>query len=888
MRTRAFTILFLFFAIVNLFEDEAKPWGPITHMTILDDVLKDSRLNQDVRKVLQENLKHAKGGATGPDMYYFFDKRYSDIAHYCSPGDYARRMLDMAKKDGDPKKIAFTYGWMIHVATDAIGHKWVNSEAGGEYNPNNPEIVSAHSNIEQSIDKKNLLDHGQQVTDPETGAILYYYYNTDIDSPDIFNFKVFSNFFGCRENAPTADLGEAAENIAQLVYNAYPFWILSKDENQFNTAEYQDAYQNSISEAIRALNSAGGTLMNWDLDTGQAPYDDYGNPNQNYGGNQKCKDYGQLNDCGPVTKSTPGGDYPDDTVSVSTGTNISETVSLDSLYRLAAKKGKLWTLWLKALQDANAEYEGLPPEASPEQRQDELEKIFALIDKLNDPFKYREFVVNNPQLSSEILEVPDIAVLENGYFEEMTNLITKNHEPVRTVSIGFSPNILGNHPVLLIPSGGLYGLENSEIFRASLDEYVKNGGTLIVFAQQHGYEFLVLPVPQEEDSSYNKIGGYGWSEDQSCFVNAAYIETWHQMLAGQSKSTPSFHMDGYFTNYPSNSTVLLRRTANGQPALLMYEYGQGRVIVTSMYSDHALKLNQASSEEIALIRDMISWAKKPDELPEAKPGETVSASVEAANVTTNDASSVRLSVYNPDRTTLLSEQTVNISIPAGQTATIPVIFTTTQISTLGIYHIDYTLLDASGRIIQPQTETDSGRFVVSDPPKTGGPDKSIWLSVTTSSQEVLFGTPFDYMMHIYNNTDQIQNLKITMFFMHTFRSHNWSVVANPNSETTISGTDIFLDIKMSENMRFILYDQLYNTIATNDLNFRGKYPNIALTVNTDKIAYNRGETGKLNIDLKNNTPSSCESDLWIYVTDPKNTEIFSDIKSIAAPPSFQP
>ena len=121
------------------------------------------------------------------------------------------------------------------------------------------------------------------------------------------------------------------------------------------------------------------------------------------------------------------------------------------------------------------------------------------------------------------------------------------------------------------------------------------------------------------------------------------------MLSGQSKSTPNINVDGYFTDYPSNATVLLRRTANGQPDLLMYEHGQGRVIVTSMYSDFALKQNQAFSEEIALIRDIISWAKKPDQLPEIKPGESVSVSVSVTNNTTNDASSVKLLIYNPDR-----------------------------------------------------------------------------------------------------------------------------------------------------------------------------------------------------------------------------------------------
>ncbi len=38
----------------------------------------------------------------------------------------------------------------------------------------------------------------------------------------------------------------------------------------------------------------------------------------------------------------------------------------------------------------------------------------------------------------------------------------------------------------------------------------------------------------------------------------------------------------------------LRRTTNGQPAMLMYQYGNGYVIVTTMYSDWAYGHSQAS------------------------------------------------------------------------------------------------------------------------------------------------------------------------------------------------------------------------------------------------------------------------------------------------------
>lgn len=98
-----------------------------------------------------------------------------------------------------------------------------------------------------------------------------------------------------------------------------------------------------------------------------------------------------------------------------------------------------------------------------------------------------------------------------------------------------------------------------------LDEYVKRGGTVICFAQQHGYEYQALPTPDGKP-----ISGYGWTEDISCISNSVSIEQYHQMLASQTRLTPSLNVDGYFMDYPDDATILLRRTANGQPAVLMY------------------------------------------------------------------------------------------------------------------------------------------------------------------------------------------------------------------------------------------------------------------------------------------------------------------------------
>jgi len=890
MKIKISAILYVLCALL-CFENNAIGWGGITHMTILDDVLKNPRLDPSVKKILEENLKYAKGGSTGPDMSYFSGEQYANMAHYCSPKDLARKMLLMAKTNGNPKEIAYAYGWMIHVASDSSGHPWVNTMVGEEYNPRKPEVVKAHQNIELCVDKLNYIAHGTVVNTPY--GPYYVYDRRNIDVPKRFLKKAYEWEYGCSENAPGALRGELAENLQQGLYNIEPSIFSIMDTQKCNTTEFQIAYQESIDRAVDALNSGGRTLKNWDLDTGKAIGDD------GYSGDQKCDEYGKLKDCGAAKNSSPGKDHSDDTVSVNDYDNGIETSTLDSIYRLSSKKGKKWTLWLKSLENANTEYGNLPSDTSPELRQEKLGKISVLLNQLDDPSNWREFSNNNPQFYDEIEEIPDIAVLENGYFEEMTNLINRSHEPVRTVSINLSPTIVESQPVLVIPSGGLYGLEKSKVFKASLDEYARNGGTLIVFGQQHGYEFSVLPVPQEADGTYKRVGGYGWSEDQSCHYASCFIETWHQMLSGQSNATPSINVDGYFTDYPSNSSVLLRRTANGQPDLLMYEYGQGRVIVTSMYSDFASTQYQAFNEEIALIRDMISWAKKPAQLPEIRPGQSVSVSMSMINNTTNDASSVKLLIYNPDRTTLLSEQSVSSSVPAGQSITIPVTYTTNQGSPLGIFHIDYILYDSSGTIIQPQAETDSGRFVVSNPATNPYKPKDLLYSVNISRGYFLPGESIPITVTIWNNSDSDKRLRYYRDYSHSVATFIDEVQVPAHGSTsrdyTLPGISdqVMLWVHFfEENGIPVSYQTSVNApgeswpyVGSGGMTIPVVHPYASATVKTDKALYAKGETVAINVSLQNQIILSWQPSIQIAVHDSRYNKIFEETKAVTLPPS---
>ena len=61
--------------------------------------------------------------------------------------------------------------------------------------------------------------------------------------------------------------------------------------------------------------------------------------------------------------------------------------------------------------------------------------------------------------------------------------------PINDVKLN-GVEIRSNHP-----SGGFFGMESTAMLKASLDEYVKQGGTLIVFAQPRGYHYEAVPTP---------------------------------------------------------------------------------------------------------------------------------------------------------------------------------------------------------------------------------------------------------------------------------------------------------------------------------------------------------------------------------------------------------
>ncbi len=741
----------------------------------------------------------------------------------CSPGGFA----NLSKPERE--KIYDWFGRTLHLIQDMAHPSHANNSA--HIAPSFEDYVNAHwSEIINSSDIQN------KISADEYSNGKYGYYSTGSLN------EIMGDLSNLSKKYPT-------DNVLSL--------LDEMGQKELFTELLMQNVNDLIPEAIKY--SAGYI---------DAMYEYLNNP-QHY--NPDCNR--------PPDIIGPAGDHPDDRFDVSDEFywekefKLTESDLTNLLLRSGMRKGKIGIWFKKQFMETFMEGRSRYKDANQGERDALLAKFEAAKERLE---KRRN------ELEGDWKGAPDIALFTNGLYKPSISLMLKIGEAVSFQDIEFNPDIVKDHPVMLVPSGGFYGLSNSVSVKALLDEYVKNGGVLVSLTQQHGSDWGLLPTPEDAETGLKiPITGYGYQEDQSCQFKSVYIETFHPVLSGFSSSTADIGVDGYFTSYPNNATILLRRTANGQPAMILYPYGKGYVIATTLYTDFALSHSQANTAEINLIQNIISWAKKPDTIPEVKPNESVLVPVAVTNYGDTDASAVKFTVLDPLKK-LVRESIQATSVPAGHTVSIPLPYSLDQKVILGIYHIDYTLLDGQGNMVQPQAETDSGRFVVNTPPRKYSSDKPIWFFVSTSSQEVLFGSPFDYTFHVLNNTDQVRNLTIKTYLGHTGRAHEWTIVAAPNGESTISGTDPFIDsFYFSETMRASLFDESMKQIGYYELSFRGVIPSATSTVRVEKATYGKGQTVSLNTSLTNNKPISWAPEVSLFLTDRRGRKIFEEKKTIS-------
>ncbi|MFH1777704.1 MAG: hypothetical protein ABH952_09145, partial [Candidatus Omnitrophota bacterium] len=487
-----------------------------------------------------------------------------------------------------------------------------------------------------------------------------------------------------------------------------------------------------------------------------------------------------------------------------------------------------------------------------------------------------------------------IAVLKRGFFIPAGELLNSLQEPFEYIYPDFSASIVDKYPILIIPTAGLCGMDNSEFFKAKLQEYVQKGGRLICFTQQYGYEFGALPVTMID--SENVVNGYGWGQDQNCYFNACYINQDHQILSGQADSILTDYVDGYFTKWPDGTSLILSRTKNGMPTLLMYDVGQGKVLATTSYLDWGFKHGQFSDDDRLLMRDMISWLKEAEVLPEYKHGDVVDYNLSIVNNSEDrkDAYAVNIIVKNPDKTAIFSE-TYDLSsvLLPGESQLLPFSYNigNTSISG-GIWEICYALLDEQNSVIQ--TDVCGERFVISITKFYEYSPEKLQMWVVSSGEKVSAGSEVAFSIFLKNNTDtEVRgNIGIGAHEARAEGGRWWVYLDDVNSIVIPAQTQIEIPYNTIINRSSSFYFGLFaEDRPTNTWFLRGAMrwvekgvwvvqPVSDIKLQTDKKTYKREEDVNISVNMSNYCGFDYSFILTLFVADKSGNKVWEQSENI--------
>lgn len=79
-----------------------------------------------------------------------------DILHYRRTGEFAKKLVYRANLEGDPDVQAYAYGYLTHIATDLVGHEYVNEIVGGPYRTHVWRHVTVENFMDSWASKKYL------------------------------------------------------------------------------------------------------------------------------------------------------------------------------------------------------------------------------------------------------------------------------------------------------------------------------------------------------------------------------------------------------------------------------------------------------------------------------------------------------------------------------------------------------------------------------------------------------------------------------------------------------------------------------------------------------------------------------------------------------------
>lgn len=472
-----------------------------------------------------------------------------------------------------------------------------------------------------------------------------------------------------------------------------------------------------------------------------------------------------------------------------------------------------------------------------------------------------------------------LAVFARGFDAELRDFLVEYDQPARTVDIGTSQSALNEFDTLIIPSGGLVGLASLTPFAETLEAYVEQGGTLIVLPQPRGYQFA--PVPGD-------LAGYGWQEDQSCQFSSVAIDEFCSVLSSVAEETPSINVDGYFTDYPANSKILLTRTKNAMPAMLTYDYGEGRVLASAAYTDWAYGHHASNEAGRALLRDIVQWGRHAPNSTVYGPGETIRFSTDVVSYVDMPVDRVRVEFVDPDGGVHPVERRVSIDPLANGSVTVD--YPLPNAPTLGLWEVEYVLVnDTHGDVqrVQRVGQVGVASFDATDDgwQFEGG---NISYSVNSRAERYAYGSNATFTISMHNRDTVEHTVEVAWSYPH----HAWETgepiyglpgVTVPHPDRQLNAT---VTIPAGETATVTdeipvsaPNDRLWATFYRNDTGTReylgrasrgffGFYPTVGLDVDTEQERYEAGDRVGINLSVTNSPVESAE--LAVLIIDPSN------------------
>jgi hypothetical protein len=301
------------------------------------------------------------------------------------------------------------------------------------------------------------------------------------------------------------------------------------------------------------------------------------------------------------------------------------------------------------------------------------------------------------------------------------------------------------------------------------------------------------------------------------------------------------------------------------------------------------------------MRDIVAWAKYPTPLTEAKPGESITIDLPIKNThDTFSAVGVDIVYYDPDGNFVKRDAKQPLNLNTGGNTSFPINIPIQQDAKVGIYQTKYELYtedwilwpseeNPDGDLVltdiyfQGSVSDPSGRFVVSNPPKTQAQIKQITFSIQSDGERYAWGDAVNLTVLAFNSSDVERT--ITAKFGGQSR-----VMVVP-----AQGSSSFIYSKIAQcdydhygqwwGIEQVSFYEEAKTVGALMKLYRVYPLSTTVSVQTDKKSYAKGETVTISSSFKNNIDFNCQPNVRITIWDSKGTKVFEEMKVLVLAPS---